>query len=90
MLHQTEEITCELLAMREGALQLMADEDTLGEIADEAKRQLVFHIIKEHGAEGGCVWGCDSRFRAEAVTVMPVGEGAAQLDVTEMIVPCEF
>jgi hypothetical protein len=72
------------VAVGEGALDLAADEEAVGEIAERAEGEFVVDDVGDEGAdETGAVDG------AEEVAMLPAGEGAAELAVSKVAVPGE-
>ncbi len=82
------------LAVLEGAAELAFDEEPPCDLAEGSEGQIVFDDVAEEGAVdgGAAVAGTrvGARFSAEAMAMAPVGEGSAELDVAEVIVPGEF
>ncbi len=80
-----EEFEGALLAVAEGAAELEAEEEVVGEAAEGAEGGLVDDVIADEGA--GLALGGGAGF--DGVAVAPVGEGAAGLDVAEAVEPAE-
>jgi hypothetical protein len=74
-----------LVAEVEEIAELHLREELCGEIPKGTTGEFEFDFVAEEGA-GDFL----PRFRGEAVAVTPVGEGAAMLDVAEVIVPEEL
>ncbi len=85
-----KQVSGALLAVAEDAADLVADEEGVGEGAEWTQRQGVLQLVDQEGAGLDGSVGVGAGFGAEAMAVSPGLEGAAMLNVAEVVVPGEF
>jgi hypothetical protein len=78
------------LAIGEGAAELARHDEALGEVAECAVGEFVLDFVTHECAVNGDAGLVGAGLEGEAMTVAPVGEGAADLHVAEVIVPDEL
>jgi hypothetical protein len=80
-----EEFEGTAVAVGEGGAELAGDEEAVGEGSEGAVGQGVLDLVAEEGAGG-----VGAGLGVEVVAAAPGGEGAAELDVAEAILPDEL
>jgi hypothetical protein len=78
------------VAVGEGVAELAGDKEVLGEGAEAAVGELVLDLVAEEAAVDEDAGGVGAGFGMKVVAMPPGGEGAAELDVAEVIVPDEL
>lgn len=81
-LEQSEEARELLLAIGEGASKLSAQDEAIRECADGPEGQLVVDVVDDC-----CPGDAVAAGGGDAMAVIPVHEGAAELAVAEVVVP---